>query len=349
MVSFLVRVLFHMLIVYGMWLMITPILDNYYLALNKRIDYRRTAKSKLVGKRREKTSRKHSFLLNRHLDNMLYLTKNNYQPDASVRRFYLSTCFVFISVLLIVLMTIRELPVQLSDGDSLLLEDTAVGILPIQSMWRFSLLLSFIAGLLPYLRLRYSYSQRRNKGSYDLLEVVKIYAKFGYLNVSAALTNTADSVSNDNVLKRPLLIMAEVFAGYANVEELNQGAMRFSSTINTTFGNIFVSNLIYAERESNRQLPSALLELTQMMEQQRGTILEVKSNNRDAIQLGLFGNLLVLVMSVGTFIYLLTPKIYLKLQFQTTTGLTFFAIIISSLFISFLISTILAKPKLDYH
>lgn len=89
--------------------------------------------------------------------------------------------------------------------------------------------------------------------------------------------------------------------------------------------------------------------LNRSMEQQRETILTVKAGSRDAISLGLYGNLLVLVSTVGTFMYMLKPDIYFQLQFETTVGLSFLMVIVSGLFISFVISTILARPKLDYH
>lgn len=47
--------------------------------------------------------------------------------------------------------------------------------------------------------------------------------------------------------------------------------------------------------------------------------------------------------------YMLKPDVYFKLQFETTIGLTFMMVILTGLFISFMISTILARPKLDYH
>ncbi|MFD2875657.1 hypothetical protein ACFTAO_06185 [Paenibacillus rhizoplanae] len=89
--------------------------------------------------------------------------------------------------------------------------------------------------------------------------------------------------------------------------------------------------------------------LNRSMELQRETILTVKASSRDAISLGLYGNLIVLVSSVGTFMYMLKPDVYFKLQFETTIGLTFMMVILTGLFISFMISTILARPRLDYH
>jgi hypothetical protein len=111
----------------------------------------------------------------------------------------------------------------------------------------------------------------------------------------------------------------------------------------------FVSDLLYCEKEGTRYLKGSLMTLNRSMEQQRETILTVKASSRDAISLGMYGNLVVLVSSVGTFMYMLKPDVYFKLQFETRVGLTFMMVIITGMFISFLISTILARPKLDYH
>lgn len=351
MISFLIEILFHIIIAFGLWMMITPIFTSYYQKLSKRLDYRRSIKSRVVSKQKTKTTQKRSTsLIISHLEDLLYLSSKNYQPGASVVLFFVGTGFLMIAVFLIVLLTLRELPMHLNFSNSFIIDDGSTkDARPLQAIWRVSLLLTFIAGTFPYLRLRYQFAQKKNKASYDLLEVIKIYAKFGYLNVSGALAHTAKMLAPKNVLQRPLFVLSEVFANYTDEYELNAGMQRFSSTIETTFSNIFVSNLLFAERESNHQLAGALLELTQSMEQQRETIINVKSKNRDAIQLGLFGNVLVIAMSVGTFIQLLTWPIYFKLQFQTTTGLAFLAFIVSSMFISIAISILLAKPRLDYH
>ncbi|MNV81339.1 hypothetical protein D3C71_1750000 [compost metagenome] len=144
-------------------------------------------------------------------------------------------------------------------------------------------------------------------------------------------------------------LLGAAFSNYSNEKELVEEAGRFSNAIGTTFALEFISDLLYAEKEGTRYLKSSLMLLNRSMEQQRETILTVKAGSRDAISLGLYGNLLVLVSTVGTFMYMLKPDIYFQLQFETTVGLSFLMVIVSGLFISFVISTILARPKLDYH
>jgi len=218
----------------------------------------------------------------------------------------------------------------------------------IKSFWKLPMLLAILAGSIPYIVMRYKYAKRQTKGSYDLLDVVKIFAKYTYLSVDAALYATSDYLMDNNVLKRPLRILADEFSNYSTETMLQDEAQRFASNVSTTFARIFVSDLLDAEKEGNVNLNLSLLELNDSMEQQRETILTVKASNSDAIKLGLYGNFLVFVLSIGTFMLLLKPGLYFKLQFQTSIGVTFFMIIVISFVIALLFSILLSKPKLDY-
>ncbi|QQZ64647.1 hypothetical protein JI735_33915 (plasmid) [Paenibacillus sonchi] len=168
------------------------------------------------------------------------------------------------------------------------------------------------------------------------------------MSVDKALDKTSDFLEEDNVLKRPLRILAAAFANYSNEKELQRAANRFADSISTTFARVFISDLLYAEREGSHVLSASLLELNMSMEQQRETIITVKTANNDPITLGLYVNLILLVFVIGTFMLMLTPSVYYKLQFQTQIGLYFLGFIVGSLFLAFAISMILARPKLDY-
>lgn len=186
------------------------------------------------------------------------------------------------------------------------------------------------------------------KASFELLDVVKILSKYTYLSVDVALVKTSNFLGDESVLKRPLRLLANTFANYSNEEELQFAANRFANSISTTFARVLISDLIYAEKEGTQFLSTSLLELNMSMEQQRETIITVKSANSDPITLGLYVNVLVLFAVVGTFMVMLGPSVYYKLQFQTKVGLYFLAFIIATLFLAFAVSMILSRPKLDY-
>jgi hypothetical protein len=264
-------------------------------------------------------------------------------------RFVMRTGFLFLAVFLSCLLTLKELPGHMSFNNPFLEGISFGGQDQVKGAWRLPLFLALISASIPYLRMRYVYAQRKVRGSYDLLDVIKIAAKFTHLSVDAILSRTTDYLTEDNVLKVPLRLLGAAFANYSNESELNEEAERFAAAIGTTFAVEFVSDLLYCEKEGTRYLKSSLMTLNRSMEQQRETIMTVKAGSRDAISLGLYGNLVVLVSTVGTFMFMLKPDVYFKLQFETSVGLAFLMVIILGLFVSFIISTILARPKLDYH
>lgn len=345
--QYIIRFGLHLLVVWAMWLMIRPLVEQHLRQVGQKIDQRIHRRVSVFG---HKVSRfRNTLWLYRHLDNLLYFVQRKYEPGLSVMRFMSGTGILLTAVFVVGLLTLSELPGRLSFSNPFMDGVTFNRGLPIHGAWRFPLFAALIAATIPYFRLRYVHAQRKVRGSYDLLDVVKISSKFTHLSVDSILNKTADLLTEDNVLKTPLKLLGAAFSNYSSERELNREAARFSSAIGTTFAVEFISDLLYAEKEGTRHLKNSLMMLNRSMEQQRETIISVKANSRDAISLGLYGNLVVLFSSVGTFIYMLKPDVYLRLQFETSVGLTFLMVIVTGLFVSFVISTVLARPKLDYH
>lgn len=333
-----IRLIFQLIVLFGIWQIIKPIVYQQINLSESKRDLRKNLK-----KRRERTLKIRKGIY-KHLDDLLYLVQKGYAPGASVTRFLIRSVFMFVAMFLLSYLLLRGVP-SLINPDNPFLQNT---VTPTKESWQFPLYLAILAAVLPYLQLRYRYSIRQAKGSYDLLEVVKIYAKYCYLSIDVALHRTSEFLGEDNVLRDPLKSLAEAFANYRTTAELNEEAARFTRAVSTTFASNFVSDLLSAEREGTHFLNSSLLDLNQAMETQRETIMEVKANNRDAVSLGLWVNLFTFIVCVGSFMFLVSPKVYFKLQFQTTIGLTFLVIIIGSFFAALIMSVILARPKLDY-
>ncbi|WP_410513887.1 hypothetical protein PaeBR_05555 [Paenibacillus sp. BR2-3] len=344
---FMLRFALHLLIVRGLWLLVKPLLERNLRDLGQKIEYRINLGMRVFGKKVSRMNR--GLWIYRHLDNLLYFAHRKYEPGISVLRFLMRTGLLFIAVFLSGLLTLSELPGHLNFHNPFLEGMTFNKGLPPDGAWRFPLFVAVISAMIPYFRMRYIFAQRKVRGSYDLLDAVKISSKFTHLSVDALLMKTADFLTEENVLKTPLKLLGAAFANYSNEKELYEEAGRFSRAVGTTFAVEFISDLLYSEKEGTLYLKNSLMLLNRSMEQQRETILTVKAGSRDAISLGLYGNFVVLVSSVGTFIYMLKPDVYFRLQFQTSVGLAFLVVILTGLFISFVISTILAKPKLDYH
>lgn len=344
--TYLVRVLLHMVFITGVIMLIWPVIDPMLKGISKNMDYRIQMKVEALGSRL--MVRKKTFRLFRHLESLLYLVRKNYQPGLSLIQFLSISLLVFIVALISLLLTIGDMPNRITFGNPFT-EGIDVGQVGSTLNWQFPFLGATLFMLIPYIHLRYQYSIKKVKSSYDLLEVVRLLSKFTHLSIDSALSRTSQMLDDSNVLKRPLLVLSGDFAGYNDDEELKEGAKRFSNSIGTTFSVSFISDLLYYEKEGGQSWKESLLFLISIMEAQRNAILEVKNSNRDAIALGSYGNLLVFLMLTITLIFFLGFNVYFDLQFKTEIGLWSFMIVFATMFISFVFGYLLSRPRLDYH
>lgn len=278
-----------------------------------------------------------------HLDRMLYLTARHYQPGISSIRFLLRSFYLFLTVL-VSLGLVGDVPRLTYENPFLQTEVSETT----QLSGTLIVSVALVAGLMPYVVLRFRYHRNLIKGSYDLAEVIKILSRHAHLPVSFALRHTADSLPASNVLKRPVLILASAFSSYGSLRELKAETQRFARAIGTTFATQLAMDLLYAETEGGKNLKRSLLFLNQAIENQRQTILKAKDEARDAIALGLWVNLFVIVITSAVAVQFLTLRVFLKLLLQTNAGLSLFLVVLVSLIVSFLVSRVLARPKLDY-
>lgn len=109
---YILRFVLHLLIVWGIWLLIKPLVERHLRQVGQKVDFRIKHKMSIFGKR--VSSVKKRLWLYRHLDNLLYFVHRKYEPGISVMRFMTRTAIVFIAVFLSGLLTLSELPGQLS-------------------------------------------------------------------------------------------------------------------------------------------------------------------------------------------------------------------------------------------
>lgn len=283
--------------------------------------------------------------VHRHLDPLLYLTQTDYEPGVSVKRFLFKICFLFAGTFVIVFVLIGELPLLLPSSNPFL-EGFRLGQARIS--WGFACWLSLIVSVLPYIRLQVAFQRKHVKAGYDLLEIVKVLARFTHVSIDVGLDRTTGAIAPANVLMRPLKMLALSFSSYGSERELRNEVERFVVAIGTTFAVTFVSDLLYQHKEGGYALRTSLLGLSEAMEEQRSAVLEARKGVHDAIALGSYGNVLVFLVTSCSMAYLLSLPVYLKLQFQTATGLGFLTVILVSMIASFVISSFLSHPKLDY-
>lgn len=331
-----IRILFQVSYLYGLFWMIMLLAENRLQNSAERFRHR-------YRNRIEQISSYRNIWIIRHLDKMLYLTSKNYQPGVSGVRFLLRSIYLFFAVF-IVLLIIEDVP-KLTYANPFVQQELQTSDIS----WTTAFIVALIFGTIPYIILRFRYSQNVVNASYDLSEVVKIMSRYSHLPISSALRQTADDLPAGNVLRRPVSILANAFSSYGSHAELQAEALRFSNAIGTTFATQFVMDLLFFEKEGTHDhLKHSLLYLNDSLETQRQAILRAKDENRDAIALGLWVNALVILITSGFVIQFLTLRVFLKLLLQTEIGLYLSLFIVFSFIVAFFIGRILSRPKLDY-
>jgi hypothetical protein len=263
------------------------------------------------------------YRLIRHLDRLMLLAAPRYQPVESALRFCLFMLFSVVAVFVVMIMT--HIP------------------------WKTSAAGAVTLGLgLPYLALRIRFAERSVRASYDLAEIVKLLSRHAHLPIHTALKRTAEDLSERNVLKRSVWILADAFSSYGSIAELQSEALRFSGAVGTTFATQLVMELMQAEKEGSKQLGASLKFLNSAIEEQKNTVLNVKKENRDAIALGMWVNLVVIVILAWSTASFLTWDVFFRLLTQTQIGVMLSLFVIGSFFVAFMVGRLLSRPKLDY-
>lgn len=329
-----IRILFQISYMGSMAWMIWLLLERYFRLRRHRIRHR--------FRQRIEGSHSSRLWIFRHLDKLLFLTAKDFQSGISSFRFLMRCLYLFLATFLTLLL-VGEYPTFMSSNPFV---DSNIVMTDIS--WTAMGIISLVVGFLPYIFLRFRYHRNVVKSSYDLADVIKIMSRHAHFAISPALRRTADDLPASNVLRRPLYILSDLFSSYSSHEELQAEALRFSSSIGTTFAMQFIMDLLSFEKDGIKNLKTSLLFLNETMELQRQAILKVKEQNQDAISLGLWVNAFVILLVSGFGVYYLTPNVFFKLLFQTNLGLYLLVFMLFSFVLSFLVSLLLSRPKLDY-
>lgn len=339
--SIVVQVGLQLVVVAGVLIAATQYIDAFTRKTQKRDELRNRILQSIQGNKK-------IGVFKQHIEDQMILVKKNYQPGIFYYRFVFISVGFAIATMIIIYVALQQMPLQLSNDPFAPAKEVLNQNGAASTEWLVSVIIGLVALVLPYLRLRYQYAIAYARASYDLLEPTKLIAKFAHLSVDKALLETAKSMSDENVLKHAVRRLSSSFTTYRDEKELLQATRQFSGLVGTTFVNQFVNNLVYAERQGGQQMKKDFQSLNQAMEEQRETIMEVKANGRDAVQLGTYVNAVVILALCGTMVYLLKPSIYMKFQFGTSIGVAFFTALLISYLLSVFLSIILSRPKLDY-
>jgi len=343
------RLVCYSLATIGVWLIIKPIVEPNIRVLSNTLDKKLRLRI-IKGAAALETNKKMSAIY-RHLDRMLYLVKKDYDPGVSVVRFFMTVLGYFLSTFFVLIMTVGDLPGSLQFQNPFS-DPVFIEYKESKFFWQFPFVMAVIAAIIPYLVLRYRFNHYNILASYDLLEVVKMMTRSiqGHRNyqIHEALRLTADMLSTSNVLRRPLYILSNAFLSYSNFGEIKAALFKFDSIIGTTFSKIFANSLMFAEQNGGKNLAKSFLHLANNMEDQLQTVIDSHKHARDPILLGKYGGLITFFVVIPVAALSLGVDTYLKLQFKTVLGLGLFASIVVSIFLSFVLSLAISKPKLDY-
>lgn len=326
---------FYLITLAGLWGLMSPLLRPQLRRTRERIRL-----LSRLGKERLTSSR-----IFHRLDQMLYLVQKKYEPGISVYRFFSFSGFLFAATLFTVFFFTSQLPVTLATSNPFLSSSERVG--DVRLGFAFSVFVALLAALTPYLILRIRYLSRKVRAGYDLMDVVKALPRFAHLALDTALQRTIDVLPEGNVLKKPLKLFTFTLSGHTFPEELRLEGERMIRIIDTTFGVVFVTNILHAYRTGGN-LEEFLFGLQESMEEQLVAIQTAKKEVGDAIAMGAYGNAMAIVGVFFGLGYMLGWSIYLRLQFQTVVGVQMFSVVLVTTLASLIISLLLSRPKLDY-
>ena len=319
----------------GLWGILSPALQPYAKRWRQRARLLASlGKEKATGGR-----------LYRHVDRMLYLVQPNYEAVTSAYRFFALTAFVFLATFFAVYVATSGATVPITTGNPFLRNIEETGSLKIGM--GFAFIVAAISAGVPYLVLRIRYLSKSVQAGYDLVEVVKTLTRFAHLAIDTALTKTAESLPERNVLKRPLKLLAFTMTAHTYEGELNRETERFVRSIGTTFAIAFVSEVLFVYRTGGSYY-EAMTRLVEAMESQWIAVRNAQKEAADAIQMGAWGNLIVTVAICAGTAFVLSWPVYAKLQFQTAIGAGFFVFVVIGILISLIVSLILSRPRLDF-
>lgn len=156
---YIIQFVLHLLVAGGLWLLVKPLIERHLWQWGQKLDLRMSLFGHKV------SSAKRKMWLYRHLDDLLYFAHKRYEPGISVLRFVARSGMLFLGVFLSSLLTLKELPGQMSFSnpflEGMVLNDGA----PVANAWRLPLFLAVLSACIPYLRMRYTYAQRKVRGA----------------------------------------------------------------------------------------------------------------------------------------------------------------------------------------
>ncbi len=210
---------------------------------------------------------------------------------------------------------------------------------------------SVTAAFLPYMILRIRMEDMRIEGSHEgeklLAELTENY-KINYYNMKEAIDKTAIALNNAPGSQK---IMANLSRGLDRTGS-EKGMMKlldeFSLSINTSWSNT-LKNLMYFALVHGIRVDEALEDLSETLKSARAVEEYSKRENNESAMMIKYLVPLTYLMTVyaGVEFFGLGAEKFLKYQFGTEVGATWFTIFMIVYIISCMVNSFLSRNKLD--
>lgn len=213
------------------------------------------------------------------------------------------------------------------------------------------ILASGIFGAIPYiiLRIRLQLIRVNSSKEGDILvgELLNNY-KICYYNMKEAIEKTAITIENAPNSRRLLFDLSKGLNKTGSKEEIGEllNVMRYS--IDTSWGNVLTSNIYFAE-VLGIKVTSSLVDLMETITRSRQVMEHEKRENNEAnLMLKYLAPICFLLTIIGACKFFgFTLKKFMIYQFTTTTGITWFLIVLIFYVIGIIINIFLTKTKMD--
>ena len=210
---------------------------------------------------------------------------------------------------------------------------------------------SIMAAFLPYMLLRIRMENMRIAGSHEgerlLAELTENY-KINYYNMKEAIDKTAISIRNAPGSQKILANLSRGLDRAGSERSMTKLLEEFSMSINTSWSNT-LKNLMYFALVYGIRVDEALEDLTGTLKSAREVEEYSKRENNESVMMIKYLVPLTYLMTVyaGVEYFGLGTEKFLKYQFGTEVGATWFTIFIIVYIISYMANSFLSRNKLD--
>ncbi|MBA7694659.1 hypothetical protein ES703_103272 [subsurface metagenome] len=216
----------------------------------------------------------------------------------------------------------------------------------------FFVLMSMLAGFLPYIFLRFRLKSLQLQGSYEavklLSELTNMY-KISSFNMSSAIDKTIGTIKDSPLSKKALFHLSLKVKEYKGKEELQSAIDDFVAAFDTEWATLLGMN-IFESILNGTNVSVSLDDILSNLKQVKSSIEKDKRANYEAFTMVKFVIPVVYILSVFTAVkfFGFTIGRFFYYQFNTGLGIKLFITIVVLMVFSFCAMFVLSKPKFDY-